>query len=86
MTQQWSLAGDYFEACNFESICPCIFLADPDEGDCQLALAWRLALAEASYREVIELYRGPFLGGDLYAAGTEHQVTVSAMPAAHLCA
>ena len=42
MTQQWSLAGDYFEACNCESTCPCIFLADPDEGDCQLTLAWHV--------------------------------------------
>lgn len=29
--------------------------------------AGRLALAETSYREGIELYRGPFLGDDLYA-------------------
>jgi DNA-binding SARP family transcriptional activator/tetratricopeptide (TPR) repeat protein len=31
------------------------------------ARAGRLALAEASYRSAIELYRGPFLGDDLYA-------------------
>ncbi len=40
--QQWQLEGDYFEACNCESTCPCIFLADPDEGDCQLTLAWHV--------------------------------------------
>jgi hypothetical protein len=39
---QWRIAGDYFEACNCESTCPCIFLADPDEGDCQLSLAWHV--------------------------------------------
>ena len=39
MTQQWSLTGDYFEACNCESTCPCIFLANPDEGNCQVSLA-----------------------------------------------
>ena len=43
MTQQWSITGDYFEACNCESTCPCIFLADPDEGDCQLTLAWHVS-------------------------------------------
>ena len=40
--QTWRLEGDYFEACNCESTCPCIFLADPDEGDCQLTLAWHV--------------------------------------------
>jgi hypothetical protein len=40
--QKWKISGDYFEACNCESTCPCIFLADPDEGDCQLALAWHV--------------------------------------------
>lgn len=38
----WKLSGEYFEACNCESTCPCIFLADPDQGDCQLALAWHV--------------------------------------------
>lgn len=32
--QTWRLEGDYFEACNWESTCPCILMADPDEGDC----------------------------------------------------
>jgi hypothetical protein len=40
--QQWRIEGDYFEACNCESTCPCIFLADPDEGECQLMLAWHV--------------------------------------------
>src|SRR5581483_6706163 len=38
----WKIAGDYFEACNCRSTCPCIFLADPSEGDCRLALAWHI--------------------------------------------
>lgn len=38
----WKIEGDYFEACNCESTCPCIFLADPDEGDCQLSMAWHV--------------------------------------------
>ena len=40
--QTWRLEGDYFEACSCDSTCPCIFLADPDEGDCQLTLAWHV--------------------------------------------
>lgn len=39
---KWKITGDYFEACNCWSTCPCIFLADPDQGDCQLAIAWHI--------------------------------------------
>ncbi len=38
----WKVEGDYFEGCNCQSICPCIFLADPDEGDCQLTIGWHI--------------------------------------------
>lgn len=39
---EWQLEGDYFEACNCESTCPRIFLANPDEGDCQATLGWHV--------------------------------------------
>lgn len=42
MEQTWRISGEYFEACNCDSTCPCIFLQDPDEGDCRLAMAWHL--------------------------------------------
>jgi hypothetical protein len=38
----WMLEGDYFEGCNCDSICPCIFKADPDEGFCNLTAAWHI--------------------------------------------
>lgn len=38
----WKVEGDYFEGCNCQSICPCIFLADPDEGNCQVAIGWHI--------------------------------------------
>ena len=38
----WEVEGDSFEGCNCQSICPCIFLADPDEGDCQLTIGWHI--------------------------------------------
>lgn len=41
-TESWKVEGDYFEACNCESTCPCIFLADPSQGDCELAIAWHI--------------------------------------------
>jgi len=39
---KWKIEGDYFEGCNCDSICPCIFKADPDEGYCNLTAAWHI--------------------------------------------
>lgn len=41
-SHDWKLEGDYFEGCNCDSICPCIFLLDPDEGYCNLTVAWHI--------------------------------------------
>ena len=38
----WKLEGDYFEGCNCNITCPCIFLSDPDEGDCYVTCAWHI--------------------------------------------
>lgn len=38
----WKVEGDYFESCNCQSICPCIFLGNPSDGDCKLTLAWHI--------------------------------------------
>lgn len=38
----WKIDGDYFEGCNCDSICPCIFSGDPDEGECHLICAWHI--------------------------------------------
>lgn len=42
MSQEWKLNGTYFEACNCEAACPCIFLSDPTEGDCTALVAWHI--------------------------------------------
>ena len=38
----WELEGDYFEACNCEVTCPCIFLSPPTGSDCTVLLAWHV--------------------------------------------
>lgn len=35
----WKVEGDYFEGCNCDIICPCIFLQDPDKGFCNAVVA-----------------------------------------------
>ena len=38
----WHLNGTYFEACNCDVACPCIFLSAPTEGECTVLVAWHI--------------------------------------------
>jgi hypothetical protein len=42
LSPSWKIEGDYFEGCNCDVICPCIFMADPDEGFCDVIPAWHI--------------------------------------------
>ena len=42
MPESWSLTGTYFETCNCEVACPCIFLNDPTTGECTVLVAWHI--------------------------------------------
>lgn len=42
MTQKWQIRGTYFETCNCDSTCPCIFLSDPTQDDCNVLVAWHI--------------------------------------------
>jgi hypothetical protein len=42
MTEKWSLTGNYFEACNCDVACPCVFTSPPTEGKCTVLLAWHI--------------------------------------------
>jgi hypothetical protein len=42
MSSQWKLKGDYFESCNCDAACPCIFLGPPTQGDCTVLVAWHI--------------------------------------------
>lgn len=39
---QWKLAGTYFETCNCEAACPCVFTSPPTQGDCTALVAWHI--------------------------------------------
>lgn len=39
----WNIEGNYFETCNCESVCPCIFLSDPTENICEGIAAWQIS-------------------------------------------
>jgi hypothetical protein len=38
----WSVKGQYFESCNCEAVCPCIFLSPPTEDDCTVLVGWHI--------------------------------------------
>ncbi|MBV8482173.1 MAG: DUF1326 domain-containing protein [Verrucomicrobia bacterium] len=42
MPTSWKVSGDYFETCNCEVACPCIFVSPPTNGDCTALLAWHI--------------------------------------------
>lgn len=42
MSQEWKVTGTYFETCNCDAACPCIFLSDPTDDDCSLLVAWHI--------------------------------------------
>jgi hypothetical protein len=38
----WSLSGTYFESCNCDTACPCVFLSEPTEDDCTVLVGWHI--------------------------------------------
>lgn len=38
----WNVKGQYFEACNCEAACPCVFLSPPTEDECTLLVGWHV--------------------------------------------
>ena len=42
MPTSWKVAGSYFEACNCNVACPCVFMSPPTSGECTALLAWHI--------------------------------------------
>lgn len=42
----WTVSGSYFEACNCEAACPCLFLGPPTEDDCTAIVGWHIDRGE----------------------------------------
>jgi hypothetical protein len=42
MASRWHLKGDYCETCNCQTLCPCIFLSPPTEGNCTVLVGWHI--------------------------------------------
>jgi hypothetical protein len=42
MAETWSVKGTYFETCNCNVACPCVFLSPPTTGDCTVLVGWHI--------------------------------------------
>jgi len=42
MASQWKIDGTYFETCNCDIACPCVFLSAPTTGDCTVLVGWHI--------------------------------------------
>ncbi len=42
MSGKWNLAGTYFETCNCDVACPCVFLSAPSTGECTALVGWHV--------------------------------------------
>ncbi|MGX1306441.1 hypothetical protein AB7M35_001161 [Amorphus suaedae] len=42
----WSLDGTYFESCNCDTACPCLFLSPPTQDDCTALVGWHIDKGE----------------------------------------
>ncbi len=65
MVNDWRLEGQYFESCNCDLVCPCIFLRPPTQGFCKAMVGWQI---EKGYMDDVDL-SGLNVGLWLYAPG-----------------
>ena len=42
MPNSWKVSGSYFETCNCDVACPCVFQSAPTDGACTALLAWHI--------------------------------------------
>lgn len=38
----WRVSGSYFESCNCDAACPCVFLSPPTTGECTAIVGWHI--------------------------------------------
>lgn len=42
MPRNWTIEGDYVEACNCDVACQCVWMEPPDDGACTASLTWKI--------------------------------------------
>jgi len=47
LAKNWNVSGTYFEACNCDVVCPCVFLGPPTTGTCGVLFGWHIEKGRA---------------------------------------
>src|SRR5687768_14723981 len=42
MAQKWQLEGTIFDACNCQTLCPCVYFQPPQGEDCRATFVWQI--------------------------------------------
>ena len=65
----WNCEGTYFESCNCEAACPCVFLSPPTQGDCTALVGWHIDTGKDG-NVVLD---GLNMALSVYSPGTMHE-------------
>jgi len=80
MTSEWTIAGDYVEACNCDVACQCIWMEEPDGGVCTASLAWHIREGEYGGVDLDDLSVAMLIStedGVMFAPGTGWDVVLA---------
>src|SRR5712691_2531946 len=70
---RWQIAGDYFENCNCNVVCPCLFspnaplTSKPTAGACEVAFAFHVDRADEQQRQALQAVFTGSVGGPVAA-------------------
>jgi len=74
----WNLSGDWFDVCNCNIPCPCIFAQAPSYGDCDGVLAYRIK--KGRYGEIsldgLNVLALSYFKGNIWAGDTKANIAV----------
>ena len=75
---RWNLSGDWFDVCNCNIPCPCIFAQAPSYGDCEGVLAYRIK--KGRYGEIsldgLSVLALSYFKGNIWAGDTKANIAV----------
>ena len=72
MEQKWQLQGSLFDACNCETLCPCVYFQAPQGEDCRITTVWHIEkgyygdtrLDDFTMAGIIYATQNPFMGAE----------------------
>ena len=75
---RWNLSGDWFDVCNCNIPCPCIFAQAPSYDDCEGVLAYRIK--KGRYGEIsldgLSVLALSYFKGNIWAGDTKVNIAV----------